>query len=183
MAQQSKLISVNKTLITVVMVFVLMAVFLSYYFKQEREIENTSLKNISNTFSSQLLLIRSQWFMENKPKTLRLKLMGELSGKLNDKTTNDAIDNELLLKESVKKISLNKNGWVDDISNSPNVCQKIWFMVMGTRLEFFKMPIGAVLINNNNKKFGHLCRYNVINGSYFSYHSQSGVIKVVYQQN
>lgn len=174
MSQQSKLSGVNKTLVAILMVFILMAMFLSYYFKQEKEIENTSLKNVANLFSSQLLLMRSQWFMDNKPNVLILKL----TEKKQITETGNEVDSSGM---NVKKVSVNKFGWVDDIENSPDACQRIWAMVMGNSLEFFKTPIGAVLVNNNN--VGHKCHYNVENGSYFSYNSNNGEINVVYQAN
>lgn len=175
MSQQSKLSGVNKTLIAILMVFILMAMFLSNYFKQEKEIENTSLNNLANTFSSQLLLIRSQWYMDNKPNVLLLKLT-------NKKELTETVNNkEQMVEAKIKKVSINKFGWVDDIKNTPNACQQIWAMVMGNNLEFFNTPIGAVLVNTNAT--GHLCHYNVENGSYFSYNSNNGAINVVYQEN
>lgn len=182
MSQQSKLSGVNKTLVAILMVFILMAMFLSYYFKQEREIENTSLNNVANMFSSQLLIMRSQWFMDNKPNVLLLKLTNrkEMIETANE-IDSDNNSERKLAQINIKKVLINKYGWVDDTENSPNPCQRIWAMVMGNNLEFFNMPIGAVLINNNN--VGHKCHYNVENGSYFSYNSINGEINVVYQEN
>lgn len=170
MVKASKLQGLSKNLIAVLLVFIFMTFFLSYYFKQEKEIENTSLRNVANLFSSQLLLIRSLWFMENKPSLMSAKLIDDVSATI-------AIEPN---DQQVKMLTINQFGWVDSESKT-DVCQQIWAMVMGSQLEFFKMPIGVVLINNNAKENGHLCRYSVKNGSYFSYNTKNGQVSVVYQ--
>ena len=52
-------------------------------------------------------------------------------------------------------------------------------MIMDKPLDFFKMPIGAVLLNKNRENSSHICRYVVKNGDYFEYNSANGKVSEV----
>ena len=156
-------LTLTKVLIVMIILAALMAVFLSYYFKQEQEIKTTALQAVAASFMSQVMVVRSQWLMEKKPQQVIIEL----------KENNKAIK---------KMITVNKQGWIDTLTKN-NACEKIWLMVMDRPLAFFNMPIGAVNIKNSQNTETQQCRYSVQNGDYFEYNSANGQVSKVYNKN
>ena len=157
-------LTLSKIVIVVLLLTALMSVFLYYFFSQEKEIESTALRSIAASFVTQTSVVRSQWLMDKKPNKVVLNL--------ND---GQKLANRI-------SISVNSKGWIDvDNSNnsSINVCEQIWLMIMDKPLDFFKMPIGAVLLNKNRENSSHICRYVVKNGDYFEYNSANGKVSEV----
>lgn len=158
-------ITLEKVLIIALLLSALMAIFLSYFFEQQDDIENTALKSVAANFSSQLTVIRSQWLMDKKPRHVDIEIK----------------DNSKIL---YKQITVNRNGWVD-VKAKPNICENIWLLIMDRPLAFFNMPIGAVLLtkghreDNKNQEYGHICRYTVKNNDYFEYNSTNGNVSQV----
>ena len=155
-------LTLSKVLIVALVLTVLMAIFILYFFKQEQQIEQAGLRTVVSNFTSKLLVVRSQWLMTGKPPVVVVKSKDSKG-----------------LSES--RLTVNKQGWIDVRKpNHVNVCEQIWKMVMDNPLAFFNMPIGTVLLNKNNKvTIGHGCRYTVKNGDYFEYHSANGHVSKV----
>lgn len=160
-------LTLNKVVIVMMLLVILMTVFLSYYFKQEKEIETAALKAVAANFISQVTVVRSQWLMDKKPKQVNIEI----------KEKNTVIK---------KVMTVNQQGWIDS-NHATNACEEIWLMVMDRPLAFFNMPIGAVNIidlrENTNKFAGRQCRYTVKNGDYFEYNSVNGQVSKVYNKN
>lgn len=158
-------ITLEKVLIIALLLSALMAIFLSYFFEQQDDIENTALKSVAANFSSQITVIRSQWLMDKKPRHVDIEIKDSS-------------------KTLYKQITVNRYGWVD-VNDKANVCENIWLLIMDRPLAFFNMPIGAVLLKNGHceenkeQRFGHLCRYTVKNGDYFEYDSADGNVSQI----
>ncbi|MGJ8691089.1 MAG: hypothetical protein ACSHW0_01260 [Thalassotalea sp.] len=159
-------ITLSKIVVVVLLLTILMVFFISYFFKQEQQIEKTGLRSIVSAFTTNVLVVRSQWLMSKKPNIVVLKSQLDFDKKV-----------------TIKRVTVNKQGWIDVEANSRvNICEDIWLLIMDRPLAFFNMPIGAVLLNQNNKiNKGHYCRYTVKNGDYFEYNSANGNISKIVQ--
>ena len=163
MSQQMVTEKREKTLAEQIMVVVLfalmMAGFIAYFFKQEAQITQTGFKALANSFSTKLIAVRSQWFMDKKPSTFVIQT----------NTASQEGDGEKLL------VSVNGNGWID-VTEDTLACEKIWQLTMNLPLEFIQSPIAAVEVKKTASGPGRICRYSIHSGEYFEYHSASGKV-------
>lgn len=162
MSRNSVIVKREKTLaeqiITVVMVAVLMAGFLYYFLRQEGQLTKVGFERLATNFAAKVSTIRAQWYMDNQPKMVLLKEQGQ--------------------QQTLRKITVNKNGWVD--SNSANsLCVIIWQQVMDSPLEFMNKPLVALQINNNTGSNTRSCRYMLASGEYFQYNIDNGKVSNV----
>ncbi|SEK95958.1 hypothetical protein SAMN05216262_104101 [Colwellia chukchiensis] len=164
-AAEKKERSLAEIILVVLLVALLMASFISYFFKHQEQLSRAGFSTISQVFSARVNAIRGQWFMDNQPRFVyTLSPKDQVSG-----------------AEKVK-IPVNKKGWVD-AGDSPLSCQAIWQHVMATPLQYMKQPIGAVWVEQNNDSAAY-CQYSLPSGEYFTYSQYNGKVssvKVSYQ--
>lgn len=162
MSRNSVIVKREKTLaeqiITVVMVAILMAGFLYYFLRQEGQLTKVGYETVATNFASKVSTIRAQWYMDNQPRIVLLKEQGK--------------------QQSIRKISVNKNGWVDNNSTNSN-CFIIWQQVMDSPLEFMNKPIVALQIIKNTDNNTRSCRYMLASGEYFQYNLDNGKVSNV----
>jgi len=146
--------TLGENIIILSIVAILMGAFIFYFFKQEQRFTEAGFKSIASKFSLKVTAIRAQWFMDNQP---------------------DAV----LVKEAGVKqlISVNKNGWVD-FTNESESCQKIWFAVIGNKLEFMNQPVTVMEIFDRKTRQLTTCRYSLVRGEYFDYLLTSGKVGI-----
>ena len=152
--------SLAEQIIVVLLFSIMMAWFISIFFKQEQQISEAGFKTLVNTFSAKLVSIRSQWLMDQKPDVVRVKSLG---------IQNVNQEQEVILTP------VNDRGWVD-ISHEPLACEKIWNLVMNMPLHFMKSPISAIEIKKSASIDQKLCRYSTANGNYFEYYPAAGKV-------
>ncbi|PCI58630.1 MAG: hypothetical protein COB35_13295 [Gammaproteobacteria bacterium] len=143
-----------------------MAVFIHYFFKNQAQINQAGFTNLTRNFTSQIMLIHSQWLMDGRPNQIKLV---EFDPQLNERVT--------------KIIHLNKKGWVIGKS-SQLICQEIWQSVMSIPLRFVKQPISAVKLRRkilskdqrNIQKNDIVCRFSIGSGQFFEYYLKNGKV-------
>lgn len=159
MSEQSVANSREKSLGENMVIFSLIAIFMSafiyYFFKQDEQITQAGFERIANNFSSKVMAIRAQWFMDRQPDTVSLK------------------DNGI-----VENIKVNKKGWVDFGEDSQN-CHKIWQVVISHELTFMNQQVIVIDIHHEANQLKSACRYSLVTGEYFDYHLMSGKVTKV----
>jgi len=156
--------SLAEQVIIISLLFILMASFIHSFFKNQSQLNNIGFTTLANNFSSQLVIIHSQWLMSGRPAQLILTEVSlqqvdqELDPKLTFKqngsksaTFNKKIKTVQNIGSSHKNqriIKLNKNGWVinDNKNRQLLPCQQVWQQVMNTKMTFSKQLISAVQV-------------------------------------
>lgn len=141
--------SMAELLIIVVVIGVLMASFIRYFFKQENNITDAGYQALANNFASQVQSVHAQWLMDGQPSVVVVK---EVSGK---KTA----------------IAVNQQGWI-----ASENCHGVWQQVMDMPLEFLKQPISVIELITNNQQSSAICRFAISENVYFDYHLSSGKV-------
>lgn len=152
--------SLGELLIAVVLVALLMASFIYYFFKHQGQLTRAGFESVSHVFSARINGIHAQWFMDSQPNFV-------------------VIDVSLTSKMEKVMVPVNQAGWVD-VQNPTLRCQNIWQYVMESPLEYMKKSIGAVLVQSHGKKMVSYCQYSLPSGEYFTYQIDNG--KVNFQQ-
>ncbi|WP_286270012.1 hypothetical protein [Thalassotalea hakodatensis] len=145
--------SLSENIIIITLVACLMSVFIYYFFKQEQRFTKVSFETAASTFSTRVMSIRAQWFMENQPSVVTIK------------------------KEDMT-ISVNGKGWVD-FQQVNNNCGKIWQVVMQSPLTFMNQPVAAIERFREKPTLQRSCRYQLASGEYFDYALQTGTVSQV----
>lgn len=155
--------SLGENVIIIALIAVFMTSFLYYFFKQEKRLTEVGFDAVARNFSSSVLAVRAQWFMDGQP-------------------------DEIILKEKDKPnvtLKVNHKGWVD-FKDENESCQKIWFTLMTTDLYFMNHPIAVIEIRNKGGsaqgKESHevnICRYSLPTGESFDYHILNGKVSEV----
>lgn len=159
--------SMAENLIIAVMLGLLMASFIYYFFKQEAHFTKVGFESVANSFSARVTGIHAQWFMDNQPRWVVIKETATLNGH----------------RENTR-IAVNLAGWVDiptaNYLNIENGCQLIWQQVLATPMVYMKKPISAVLVNISANNERHqkisLCQYSLPSGEYFEYQPSNGKV-------
>lgn len=146
--------SMAELIVVIVLFSLLMATFISHFMTQKEHISQAGFNRLADNFFSKVNVVRSQWFMENKPSSVMLAAMGS-----NDK----------------ERIPVNQWGWLD-VENEPLACQNIWQLALDIPMEFMKSPVSAIEIKSPLKQQGKVCRYGIDSGIYFEYHSYTGKV-------
>lgn len=156
--------SMAEFLLIVACVLLMMSVFAYYFFKQEDEYSKVAFERLANTFANRVVVTHSQWLMESRPKTIKLKSL--MSG-----------DSAIERNSTVNQVwRLNKNGWLDSELN--NACHHIWRIVTETDLTVLPEPI-SVLETQTSGQLGRVCRYQLASGAYFDYNSRTGDVSTI----
>jgi len=159
-----------ENLIIVVMLGLLMASFIYYFFKQEAHFTKVGFDAVANSFSARVTGIHAQWFMDNQPLWVIIKETTHVNG-----------DSDNI------RVKVNSAGWVDipaaDYLNVENGCQLIWQQVLATPMVYMKQPISAVLVNiranTARQQEIRLCQYSLPSGEYFEYQPSNGKVSKI----
>jgi len=153
--------SLAEQIVVIVLFSLLMAGFISFFLKQEKQITQAGFTTLANTFSAKIVSVHSQWFMDKKPPAV---------------IVNTFPADELSAKKSASNkqvVPVNANGWIDTKAQEL-ACNDIWQHVMQLPLVFIKSPISAVEVKKKLNHQGRICRYGIPSGEYFEYHTRSG---------
>ena len=150
--------SLAEQIVIIIVVALLMAGFSYYFFKQEKQFSHIGFETVAGNFATKVSTIRAQWYMDKQPNVVLLK--------------------ERQATEEIRKVPVNKRGWVDSISNE-NQCIAIWQYVMNSPLVFMNQPVAALQVNNMSEKNQENCRYLLTNGEYFQYNRTNGKVSNV----
>lgn len=155
--------TLGENVLIIALIAILMSSFLYYFFKQEQQLTEVGFDAVARNFSSSVLAIRAQWFMDGQP-------------------------DEIILKERDKAnitLKVNNQGWID-FKDEKEKCHKIWFILMTTDLYFMNQPIAVLEINTtmngnhqSDKKLINTCRYSLPSGASFDYDMASGKVSEI----
>jgi competence protein ComGC len=157
--------SLGENMFILGIIAILMASFLHYFFKQEDQFTQTGFSAVANVFSSRVIGIHGQWFMDKQPNVVVIK-------------SKNIIPNQ---KSEDKKIPVNTSGWVD-VNTNAHDCEKIWQHVLEMPMQFMKQPVvGVIKMVNNPKSNGgkRFCQYRIPSGEYFEYQPHNGKVSSV----
>lgn len=161
--------SLAEFLLIVVLVGVLMAFFIQFYFKNEPQFSRAGLETIAQKFRTTVNTVHAQWMMDNQPNIVYLASLKKLEK---------------------QPISVNKLGWVD-VKQETGTCEAIWLLVMEIPLNSMKVHVSAIeVLNLNQSKLTQVevkqnnithsaCRYIIRDGSYFQYNRTNGQVSKV----
>jgi hypothetical protein len=196
--------SLAEQVIIISLLFILMASFIHSFFKNKTQLNNIGFITLANNFSSQLVLIHSQWLMTGRPAQLILTevknpaLSQDNLSIVDQNGVKSAIANKEIKKvqhidsqhKNQRVIKLNKNGWVinDNKNRQLLPCQQVWQQVMNTKMTFSKQLISAVQVQQKTKvdtkinypkryygvKKSLVCRFSIATGQFFNYNSING---------
>jgi len=150
----------SEILLVVVLVALLMASFIFYFFKHQGQLTRAGFESIAQVFSARVNGIRAQWFMDQQPRFVSLE-----SAQIQPRGG------------SIMKVPVNDKGWVD-AGSAPLSCQEIWHYVMEAPLVYMKQPVGAVLVEQKNHLMPY-CQYSLASGEYFTYYRHNGKVSAV----
>ena len=152
--------SLAEILIVIVLVALLMASFISYFFKHQTQLTQAGFATIAQVFSARVTGIHAQWFMDQQPQFVSVessKIQTDGGVKIN--------------------IPVNRAGWVD-AGDEVLSCQTIWRFIMEAPLIYKKQQVGAVLVEQNSQMLPY-CRYSLPSGEYFTYQRHNGKVSAV----
>ena len=153
--------SIIQNFAIIVIVLALMALFIFYFFRQEKTFSEVGLNTLKSGFHAQLTVVRSQWLMDKQPTKVAFVV------------ANANANGE----QTVKYIPVNKNGWIDVVDDkNSNICEAIWLHTMDRPLALMKSSVGAVLVKQTPQIEGHICRYSISEQEYFQYNSANGQV-------
>lgn len=150
----------TETLLVVVLVALLMASFIFYFFKHQGSLTRAGFESLAQVFSARVNGIHAQWFMDQKPRFVSVESsqrQADGGGRV--------------------EVPVNRAGWVD-AGDKPLSCQNIWQFVMEAPLVYMKQPVVAVLVEHNVKVLAY-CRYSLPSGEYFTYYRHNGKVSAV----
>lgn len=143
-----------ENIIIVIVIAALMASVITWYLKREDYFKQAGYNALAATFFSRLTVIRSQWFMDNKPKYVNVYSSSDRGN-----TT----------------IYTNKSGWVDSPKRKL-ACQHIWEQVMESSLDYGKQPISVIEVFDKGESYQRVCQYVNSNGLVIEYNAFTGEI-------
>jgi hypothetical protein len=149
--------SLGEILLVVVLIALLMASFIFYFFKHQAQLTRVGFKSVSQVFLARVNGIRAQWHMDAQPHTIVI-----------NSNTADSSEKQI-------RVPINSTGWVD-VKNSVMPCQHVWQYIMESPLIYMEQPIAAVLVETHGKQAMTYCQFSLPSGEYFTFRSSNGKV-------
>ncbi|TMM47834.1 hypothetical protein [Colwellia ponticola] len=158
--------SLAEFVLIIVLVGIMMAIFIKLYNKNESQFRQAGFASIAQTFTTKVNVVHAQWMMDNQPSTVYLASLNN---------------------ETKQSITVNEAGWID-VTTSVLPCQAIWQLVMQVPITAMKLSISAIAVHTGKEpqrsEFSAeqlalnkgLCRYVLVDGSYFQYNRVNGKV-------
>lgn len=157
--------SLAEFIVIIALVGVMMAVFINYFIKSEAQFSHAGFNTLAQSFNTKVSAVHAQWLMDKQPNTVLLASFN---------------------KNGKQAIPVNNAGWVD-VKQKQLACEAIWQLIMETPMSLMKFSISAIEVHDNTKEqhvqVKALCRYALLNGSYFHYNRTNGKVSKVTQLN
>jgi hypothetical protein len=153
--------SLAEFIVIIALIGVMMAVFISYFFKNETQFTHAGFTTIAQSFNTNVSAIHAQWLMDKQPNIVLLVSFN---------------------KKEKQAIPVNKAGWVD-VKHKQLACEAIWQLVMETPMSLMKFSISAIEVydktDEQHDQVKVQCRYVLLDGSYFQYNRTNGKVSKV----
>jgi len=161
--------SLAEFVVIVALVGVMMAVFINFYIKNESQFTQVGFATIAQSFNTKVNAVHAQWMMDKQPNVVYLASLNN---------------------EKKEAVSVNKAGWID-VQQTQLSCDAIWQLVMEMPISAMKFPVSAIEVytanSNQQSKQGSsensVCRYVLVDGSYFQYNRAKGKVSKVIKSN
>ena len=157
--------SLAEFIVIIALVGVMMAVFINYFIKSEAQFSHAGFSTLAQNFNTKVSAVHAQWLMDKQPSTVLLASFN---------------------KSEKQAVPVNSAGWVD-VKQKQLACENIWQLIMETPMSLMKFSISAIEVHDNTKKQDAqakaLCRYTLLDGSYFHYNRTNGKVSKVTQLN
>jgi competence protein ComGC len=159
--------SMAEFVVVIIIFAILMKIFISYFSEQEEHITTTGFTAIAQNFNNTIMVVRAQWFMDKQPSIVWLATLN---------------------KKDKVMITVNKHGWLDmpkDTINETKItpCEYIWQFAVTIPMQLMKLSIASIELRDETMGDFHHCRYLLPSGQFFEYHSETGqVTKVINQE-
>ena len=157
--------SLAEFLVIIALVGVMMAVFINYFIKSEDQFSHAGFSTLAQSFNTKVSAVHAQWLMDKQP---NIVLLASLN------------------KNEKQAMPVNSAGWVD-VKQKALVCESIWQLIMETPMSLMNFSISAIEVHDKTKEQGvqvkALCRYALLDGSYFHYNRTNGKVSKVTQLN
>lgn len=150
--------SLGEILLVVMLVALLMASFIFYFFKHQAQLTRIGFESVSQVFLARANGMRAQWHMDAQPHTL---VINNSSANSNKKQV---------------RVPINNTGWVD-VKNSAMPCRLVWQYIMESPLIYMEQPIAAVLVKTHGKKAITYCQFSLPSGEHFTFQSSNGKVE------
>jgi hypothetical protein len=144
-----------ENIIIVIVIAILMSSVINWYLKSEDNFKQAGYNALAATFFSRITVIRSQWFMDNKPRYVSIHNNGN------------------------SEIYTNKSGWVDSPKRKL-VCQHIWKQVMESPLSYGNQPISVIEVFDKDQAYQRVCQFINGSGQVIEYNAFTGNISQKY---
>jgi competence protein ComGC len=157
--------SLAEFIVIITLVGVMMAVFINYFIKNEDQFTHAGFTTLAQNFNTKVNAVHAQWLMDSQPDIVQLASFNE--------------------KEK-QAITVNNAGWIN--VKHPLACEAIWQLIMETPMSLMEFSISAIQVYNSqgNDQSGakkSVCRYVLLDGSYFQYNRATGKVGKVIKLN
>lgn len=161
--------SLAEFIVIVTLVGVMMAVFINYFIKSEAQFIHAGFAVVAQNFNTKVNAVHAQWMMDKQPNVVYLASLN---------------------KAKKQAVPVNKAGWID-VQQEQLACENIWQLVIEAPMSSMKFSVSAIEVHNYYNKSqteqgtieNSLCRYVLLDGSYFQYNRANGKVSKVIEQN
>ena len=161
--------SLAEFIVIIALVGVMMAIFINYFIKSESQFTHAGFNTLAQSFNTKVNAVHAQWLMDKQPNIVLLTSFNQ--------------------KEK-QAIPVNNGGWID-VKQNQLTCDAIWQLIMETPISLMQFSISAIEVHNSNDKYqknrgdakNSLCRYVLLDGSYFEYNRAEGKVGKVGKVN
>lgn len=169
--------SLAELIVIVALVGVMMAVFIKYFIENEDQFIKAGFSVVSQTFSTKVTAVHAQWMMDRQPNIVYLASLN---------------------RKNKQAVPVNKAGWID-VKQALLPCEAIWLLVIEEPMHSMHFSVSAIEIHSSEPleqgktKRGEnqeqhrientVCRYVLLNGSYFQYNRAKGKVSNVIEQS
>lgn len=153
--------SLAEFIVIIALVGVMMAVFINYFVKSEAQFSHAGFAALAQSFNTKVSAVHAQWLMDKQPRTVLLSSFNN---------------------QKKQAVPVNSHGWID-VKDKKLACEAIWQLVMESPMSLMKLSISAVEVydktNSQETQSKGLCRYALLDGSFFYYNRTNGKVSKV----
>ena len=165
--------SLAEIVVIIALVGVMMAVFINFYIKNESPFIQAGFATIAQSFNTKVNAVHAQWMMDKQPNIVYLASLSN---------------------EQKQVVPVNKAGWID-VQQAQLPCEEIWQLIIDMPISAMKFPVSAIEVRTShrnaqdkpkgkqNSTENKVCRYVLLDGSYFQYNRNDGKVSKVIKPN
>lgn len=157
--------SLAEFVVIIALVGILMAIFINFYIKNESQFIQAGFATIAQSFNTKVNAVHAQWMMDKQPNVVHLASLN---------------------KTQKQAVPVNKAGWID-VQQATLSCEAIWQLIIEMPISAMKFPVSAIEVHTSYSEQkgaeNSVCRYVLLDGSYFQYNRAKGKVSKVIKPN